>query len=57
MGFLNAIAPDWQDAVQDLNVIDEAMTHTSAGLSKNHERLEFLGDGVTVILLSVKRFI
>ena len=46
MSFLNAVAPDWQNGVQDLNVIDEAMTHTSAGLSKNHERLEFLGDAV-----------
>ncbi len=26
--------------------IDEALTHTSAGLARNHERLEFLGDAV-----------
>ena len=29
-----------------LNLIDEALTHTSTGLSKHHERLEFLGDAV-----------
>ena len=26
--------------------LDEALTHTSAGLARNHERLEFLGDAV-----------
>ena len=26
--------------------LDEALTHTSAGLSLNHEKLEFLGDAV-----------
>jgi len=30
----------------NLAVIDEALTHTSAGLPHNHERLEFLGDAV-----------
>ena len=30
----------------DLEPIDEALTHTSAGLPRNHERLEFLGDAV-----------
>ena len=29
-----------------LEPIDEALTHTSAGLARNHERLEFLGDAV-----------
>ena len=29
-----------------LGPIDEALTHTSAGLKRNHERLEFLGDAV-----------
>jgi ribonuclease-3 len=31
---------------RDLAAVDEALTHTSAGLSRNHERLEFLGDAV-----------
>nr|AUG32461.1 putative ribonuclease III [Paulinella longichromatophora] len=31
---------------RDLSLIDEALTHTSAGLSINHEKLEFLGDAV-----------
>lgn len=31
---------------RDLGAVDEALTHTSAGLSRNHERLEFLGDAV-----------
>ena len=30
----------------DLEPIDEALTHSSAGLDRNHERLEFLGDAV-----------
>jgi ribonuclease-3 len=30
----------------DLAALDEALTHTSAGLARNHERLEFLGDAV-----------
>lgn len=30
----------------DLAPIDEALTHTSAGLPRHHERLEFLGDAV-----------
>lgn len=29
-----------------LGLIDEALSHTSAGLPRNHERLEFLGDAV-----------
>jgi ribonuclease-3 len=31
---------------RDLAPINEALTHTSAGLAINHERLEFLGDAV-----------
>ena len=31
---------------RDLSAVDEALTHTSAGLTLNHERLEFLGDAV-----------
>jgi ribonuclease-3 len=31
---------------RDLAPVDEALTHTSAGLARNHERLEFLGDAV-----------
>jgi ribonuclease III len=35
------------DGAEDpLAWLDEALTHTSAGLSRNHERLEFLGDAV-----------
>ncbi|MEB3233790.1 MAG: ribonuclease III domain-containing protein [Cyanobacteriota bacterium] len=30
----------------DLGPIDEALSHSSAGLAHNHERLEFLGDAV-----------
>jgi ribonuclease-3 len=30
----------------ELDPLDEALTHTSAGLARNHERLEFLGDAV-----------
>ena len=33
-------------AALDLAPLDEALTHTSAGLARNHERLEFLGDAV-----------
>ena len=33
-------------AKKALDPIDEALTHTSAGLARNHERLEFLGDAV-----------
>ena len=29
-----------------LSAVDEALTHTSAGLAHNHEQLEFLGDAV-----------
>ena len=29
-----------------LDLVDQALTHVSAGRSKNFERLEFLGDAV-----------
>ncbi|MCS5691560.1 putative dsRNA-binding protein [Cyanobium sp. FGCU-6] len=34
------------DSPSVMEPIDEALTHTSAGLARNHERLEFLGDAV-----------
>ena len=34
------------DATRALVLVDEALTHTSAGLNFNHEQLEFLGDAV-----------
>tara|TARA_Y100001968_G_C19345846_1_gene711994 strand:- start:522 stop:1256 length:735 start_codon:yes stop_codon:yes gene_type:complete len=34
------------DHVAKLTIINEALTHTSANCSINHERLEFLGDAV-----------
>jgi ribonuclease-3 len=34
------------DSADALAPIEEALTHTSAGLARNHERLEFLGDAV-----------
>ena len=34
------------DETRALALVDEALTHTSAGLPFNHERLEFLGDAV-----------
>ena len=41
MSFLAAIKPTWKDAIQDLQVIDEAMTHTSARLGRNHEPVSY----------------
>jgi len=35
-----------QEEQCQLRWLDEALTHTSAGLARNHERLEFLGDAV-----------
>ncbi len=37
---------------QDISIIDEALTHTSANLTQNHERLEFLGDAVLRLVAS-----
>lgn len=39
-------APDPCLEQRRLDLVDEALTHTSAGLPRNHDRLEFLGDGV-----------
>jgi ribonuclease-3 len=43
--FLNSLGLE-PPAHADLAPLDEALTHTSAGLARNHERLEFLGDAV-----------
>ena len=43
LGLNTAACPD---ASQALNLVDEALTHTSTGHHINHERLEFLGDAV-----------
>ena len=40
---------------QDLAVLQEALTHTSSGLSPHHEQLEFLGDAV--LRLTASEFI
>jgi len=34
------------DTAEALAPVEEALSHTSAGLARNHERLEFLGDAV-----------
>ncbi|NDG76057.1 MAG: ribonuclease III [Synechococcaceae bacterium WB8_1B_136] len=44
--FLAALGLTPPSADCSLAVLDEALTHTSAGLAFNHERLEFLGDAV-----------
>lgn len=44
--FLSQLGVEGLHTISDLSRIDEALTHTSARLSKNHERLEFLGDAV-----------
>ena len=41
--FINKIK---KDQLKNLNIINEALTHTSSNSSNNHERLEFLGDAV-----------
>jgi ribonuclease-3 len=53
LGFLGRLgleppptSPGSPDAEQQLAWLDEALSHTSAGLARNHERLEFLGDAV-----------
>lgn len=43
------------DQPRTLALLDEALTHTSAGLSLHHERLEFLGDAV--LRLAASEFI
>ncbi|WP_320673822.1 ribonuclease III [Prochlorococcus sp. MIT 1341] len=37
---------------ESLDLIDEALTHTSANQPKNHEKLEFLGDAVLRLVAS-----
>ena len=37
---------DTPDLKRRLALVDEALSHTSAALGRNHERLEFLGDAV-----------
>ena len=44
--FLSQLGVEGLYTISDLSLIDEALTHTSARLNKNHERLEFLGDAV-----------
>lgn len=44
-----------QNGKLDLNIINEALTHTSAQAQCNHERLEFLGDAV--LRLAASEFI
>jgi ribonuclease-3 len=53
LGFLGRLGlelpqplPGSPDSGQQLAWLDEALSHTSAGLARNHERLEFLGDAV-----------
>ena len=46
---------DSPDETRTLTLIDEALTHTSAGLAIDHERLEFLGDAV--LRLAASEFI
>jgi ribonuclease III len=53
LGFLGRLGlelppplPGTPDSSQQLAWLDEALSHTSAGLARNHERLEFLGDAV-----------
>ena len=47
----------WSKAIKKKNilVLNEALTHTSAQASMNHERLEFLGDAV--LRLAASEFI
>ena len=46
---------DSPDEPRTLALVDEALTHTSAGLAIDHERLEFLGDAV--LRLAASEFI
>ena len=50
LAFLNRqglpLPPAHGDTDRQLEPLDEALTHTSAGLALNHEQLEFLGDAV-----------
>lgn len=46
LAFLASLGLEEPTGPSGLAPIDEALTHTSAGLAHNHERLEFLGDAV-----------
>ena len=47
LGFLTELGLELPAAAPDaLAWLDEALSHTSAGLARNHERLEFLGDEI-----------
>jgi ribonuclease-3 len=46
LGHLDLSLPARASTDQQLEWLDESLSHTSAGLSRNHERLEFLGDAV-----------
>lgn len=46
LAFLANLGLEEPTGPSGLAPIDEALTHTSAGLARNHERLEFLGDAV-----------
>ena len=52
LGMNTANSPD---EPRTLSLLDEALTHTSAGLAIHHERLEFLGDAV--LRLAASEFI
>ena len=43
---LRAIGLQELNSSKLMNLVDEALTHISAGRGKNFERLEFLGDAV-----------
>ena len=43
LGVLTSVCPSISGTI---SLVNEAVTHTSAGLGLNHERLEFLGDAV-----------
>jgi len=46
LGFLAELGLKQPPTEAALAWLDEALSHTSAGLARNHERLEFLGDAV-----------
>ncbi len=48
--YLNKII---NNKLNELNIIDEALIHTSANTTKNYEKLEFLGDAVLRLAASI----
>ena len=46
INFLDALGINTLENINNLLLINEALTHTSSGLSRNYENLEFLGDAV-----------